>query len=186
MSPEQASGKPADARSDIFSFGVLLYEMLGGRRPFTGNTDLQVLQAIQHSPAQPLGDDVPLLLRSAVEKALEKDPAERYQSMRDLVVDLKRATRQTVSEASPLPTGGSKPSSRPWKRIVIGAAALAAVAGGATWTILRPKSSDSGPRLEYTQLTNFADSAVAPTLSPDGRMLAFIRSENTFEGPGDV
>jgi serine/threonine protein kinase/sugar lactone lactonase YvrE len=186
MSPEQASGKPVDARSDIFSFGVLLYEMLGGRRPFTGNTDLQVLQAIQHSPAQPLGDDVPLLLRSAVEKALEKDPAERYQSMRDLVVDLKRATRQTVSEASPLPTGGSKPSSRPWKRIVIGAAALAAVAGGATWTILRPKSSDSGPRLEYTQLTNFADSAVAPTLSPDGRMLAFIRSENTFEGPGDV
>jgi Tol biopolymer transport system component len=63
---------------------------------------------------------------------------------------------------------------------------LAAVAGGATWTILRPKLSDSAPRLEYTQLTNFADSAVAPTLSPDGRMLAFIRSENTFEGPGDV
>jgi serine/threonine protein kinase len=186
MSPEQASGKPVDARSDIFSFGVLLYEMLGGRRPFTGNTDLQVLQAIQHSPAEPLGDDVPLLLRSAVEKALEKDPAERYQSMRDLVVDLKRATRQTVSEAAPLPTGSSKPSSRPWKWIAIGAAALAAVAGGAAWTILRPKLSDSAPRLEYTQLTNFADSAVAPTLSPDGRVLAFIRSENTFEGPGDV
>jgi len=186
MSPEQASGRPVDARSDIFSFGVLLYEMLGGRRPFTGNTDLQVLQAIQHSPAEPLGDDVPLLLRSAVEKALEKDPAERYQSMRDLVVDLKRATRQTVSEAAPLPTGSGKPSSRPWQWIAIGAAALAAVAGGAAWTILRPRLSDSAPRLEYTQLTNFADSAVAPTLSPDGRMLAFIRGENTFEGPGDV
>ncbi|MGD0777994.1 MAG: protein kinase [Candidatus Solibacter sp.] len=184
MSPEQASGKPVDARSDIFSFGVLLYEMLGGRRPFTGNTDLQVLQAIQHSPAEPLGDDVPLLLRSAVEKALEKDPAERYQSMRDLVVDLKRATRQTVSEAAPLPTGSSKPSSRPRKWIAIGAAALVAI-GGIAWAILRPKPPDT-PRLEYTQLTKFADSAVAPTLSPDGRMLAFIRGTSTFEGPGDV
>ena len=51
---------------------------------------------------------------------------------------------------------------------------------------MRSKSADGAPRLEYTQLTNFADSAVAPTLSPDGRMLAFIRGENTFEGPGDV
>ncbi len=186
MSPEQASGNPVDARSDIFSFGVLLYEVLGGRRPFTGNTDLQVLQAIQHSQAEPLGDDVPPLLRSAVEKALEKDPAERYQSMRDLVVDLKRAARQTVSEASPLPGRSSTPNSRPWKWIAIGAAALAALAGGVAWTILRPKSWDSARRPEYTRLTNFADSAVAPTLSPDGRMLAFIRGENTFEGPGDV
>ena len=55
MSPEQASGKPVDARSDIFSFGVLLYEMLGGRRPFTGSTDLLVLQAVIHVPADPLG-----------------------------------------------------------------------------------------------------------------------------------
>ena len=65
--------------------------MLGGRRPFTGNTDLQVLQAILHSSAEPLGEAVPLPLRSAIEKAIEKDPAERYQSMRDLVVDLRRA-----------------------------------------------------------------------------------------------
>ena len=55
ISPEQASGKPVDARSDIFSFGVLLYEMLGGRRPFTGSTDLLVLQAVIHVPADPLG-----------------------------------------------------------------------------------------------------------------------------------
>ena len=102
MSPEQASGRQVDARSDIFSFGVLLYEMLGGRRPFTGNTDLQVLQAILHSPAEPLGEDVPLLLRSAVEKALEKDPAERYQSMRDLVVDLRRCDfHQQISGLDP-------------------------------------------------------------------------------------
>ncbi len=186
MSPEQASGKPVDARGDIFSFGVLLYEMLGGRRPFTGNTDLQVLQAIQHSPAAPLGDDVPRLLRSAVEKALEKDPDERYQSMRDLVVDLKRAARQTVSEPAPAPARGGKPGRSRWKRMAIGAAALVAVAGAAGWFLPRPGSGGAAPRLEYTQLTNFADSAVAPTLSPEGRMLAFIRSDNPFEGPGDV
>ncbi|MDP9170010.1 MAG: protein kinase [Acidobacteriota bacterium] len=185
MSPEQASGKPVDGRSDIFSFGVLLYEMLSGRRPFTGTTNLQVLQAILHSPPEPLGNDVPPSLCSAVEKALEKDPAERYQSMRDLVIDLKRATRQTVPASAPAPSGSSKPTSRPWKRIAIGAAVLAALAGGVMWVVLRTKSP-AAPRPEYTQLTNFADSAVAPTLSPDGRMLAFIRSENTFEGPGEV
>jgi serine/threonine protein kinase/WD40 repeat protein len=184
MSPEQAAGKPVDTRSDIFSFGVLIYELLGGRRPFTGNTDLQVLQAIQHSPAEPLGEDVPLRLRSTVEKALEKDPAERYQSMRDLVVDLKRAARQTVPEPAPAPVRGDKPGRRSLIRIAAGAAALVAIASGIAWIILRPKSPDTAPR--YSQLTNFADSAVAPTLSPDGRMLAFIRSENTFEGPGEV
>ena len=186
MSPEQAAGKPVDARSDIFSFGVLLYELLGGRRPFTGNTDLQVLQAILHATAEPLGEAVPLPLRSAVEKALEKDPAQRYQSMRDLVVDLRRATRQTVAEPMPVPVWSDKPSRHPWKWMAIGAAALVAIAGGAGWVLLRPKSPNAPPRLEYSQLTNFADSAVAPDLSPDGRMLAFIRGENTFSGPGEV
>src|SRR3984885_2755492 len=186
MSPEQAGGKPVDARSDIFSFGVLLYELLGERRPFTGNTDLQVLQAILHGPAEPLGEDVPLSLRSTVEKALEKDPAERYQSMRDLVVDLKRATRQTVAVLARTAVRREKPSPRDWRWIAIGTAALVAIAGVAGWILLRSKSPDNTPRLEYTQLTNFADSVVAPTLSPDGRMLAFIRGESTFIGTGEV
>jgi serine/threonine protein kinase/tetratricopeptide (TPR) repeat protein len=94
MSPEQAAGKPLDARSDIFSFGVMLYEMVAGRRPFAGATDLETLQTILHGRAQPLGDDVPSALRTVVEKAIEKDPAERYQSARDLVVDLRRLTRE--------------------------------------------------------------------------------------------
>src|SRR5262245_31129253 len=93
MSPEQASGKPGDARSDIFSFGMVLYELLTGRRPFAGKTDLEVLTAITHSASEPLPDDLPVGLRMAVEKALEKDPAERYQGMRELVVDLKRVQR---------------------------------------------------------------------------------------------
>jgi Tol biopolymer transport system component len=95
MSPEQASGRPTDARGDIFSFGIVLYEQLAGRRPFEGATDLELLQTIIHGTAQPLGADVPFALRMVVEKALEKDPADRYQSARDLVVDLRRVTRQS-------------------------------------------------------------------------------------------
>src|SRR5438046_805620 len=78
MSPEQASGKPLDARSDIFSFGSMLFEMLAGRRPFEGATSLELLQAIIHRPALPLSEprpDLPVGLRMAVEKALDKDPA---------------------------------------------------------------------------------------------------------------
>src|SRR5881296_3235120 len=97
MSPEQASGRALDARSDIFSFGVVLYELLAGKRPFTGATDLEVLQTILHGTMAPLGEELPSGLRMAVEKALEKDPAERYQSMREMVVDLRRLTRQSGS-----------------------------------------------------------------------------------------
>ncbi len=179
MSPEQASGKPLDARSDIFSFGVTLYETLVGRRPFAGATDLEVLQTIIHGTPQPLGNEVPVVLRTVVEKALEKGPAERYQSMRELVIDLRRLTRQsvrTLARAMPRPARGFK-----WAAaIVLG---LLTVAVLTVFWLRRPAAP---ARLEYTQLTNFADSATSPALSPDGRMLAFIRGESTFIGPGQI
>jgi TolB-like protein len=99
MSPEQAAGKPLDARSDIFSFGVVLHEQLTGRRPFAGGTGFEELQRIMHAAPEPLGSDVPLPLRMVVDKALEKDPAERYQTMRDMVVDLRRVSRHTETGA---------------------------------------------------------------------------------------
>src|SRR5688572_10728662 len=78
MSPEQASGRPLDARSDVFSFGIVLYEALAGRRPFTGPTMPDVLYAILHVPPAPLPPEVPARLRLIVEKALEKEPADRF------------------------------------------------------------------------------------------------------------
>ncbi|MEP7352893.1 MAG: serine/threonine-protein kinase [Acidobacteriota bacterium] len=94
MSPEQAAAKTLDARSDVFSFGVVLYEMLSGRRPFSGGSHVELLHRLIHSSPDPLPGALPGFVRAIVEKALEKDPANRYQSMRDMVVDLKRAARQ--------------------------------------------------------------------------------------------
>jgi formylglycine-generating enzyme required for sulfatase activity len=96
MSPEQAGGRKLDSRSDVFSFGVVLYEALTGRRPFTAATDLELLQTIIHAPPAPLDADLPQALRAIVEKAIEKDPADRYQTMRDFVVDLRRVVRASA------------------------------------------------------------------------------------------
>jgi serine/threonine-protein kinase len=101
MSPEQASGKPVDARSDIFSFGIVLHELLAGRRPFEAKTDLELLQVIIHSAPQPLDREIPESLRNVVEKALEKDPADRYQTMREMVVDLRRLSRHKPDVTAP-------------------------------------------------------------------------------------
>jgi tRNA A-37 threonylcarbamoyl transferase component Bud32/predicted esterase len=100
MSPEQAAGQPLDARSDIFSFGVVLYEVLAGRRPFHGTSDLELRQNVVGAEPEQLPDSVPAAVRQIVEKAIEKDPAERYQTMRDFVVDLRRAVRRTGEHPS--------------------------------------------------------------------------------------
>ena len=135
MSPEQAAGQPVDARSDIFSFGVVLYELLAGRRPFEGATDLERLQALISRPAPPLAEsslDLPADLRNVVEKALERDPAERYQTARELVVDLRRLTRAPNGTAT---AGVGRAAPAPARRGVLlltaGALlAIAAIGGG--------------------------------------------------------
>jgi eukaryotic-like serine/threonine-protein kinase len=103
MSPEQARGLKVDHRSDIFSFGVVLHEMLAGEPPFKGETNVDLLYAITRAPAPPLGPHMPVEvapeLQRIADKCLEKDPNERYQGMRDLVVDL-RAARRRLESAS--------------------------------------------------------------------------------------
>ena len=127
MSPEQAAGKPVDQRSDVFSFGIVLYEALSGRRPFPGTSDLEVLQAIIHRPADPLPATLPIALRMIVEKALENDPADRYQSMQELAIDLRRLLRQKSPEyesglSAPITSRASRSA------IMIGVGAVAGVA----------------------------------------------------------
>jgi serine/threonine protein kinase/tetratricopeptide (TPR) repeat protein len=98
MSPEQALAGSLDARSDIFSFGVMLFEMLSGRRPFEGSTDLETLQAIIHTPAPSLAElcpDVPAGLCAAVARMLEKESAKRYQSAREMLAALRSLSRDS-------------------------------------------------------------------------------------------
>ena len=90
-----------DARSDVFSFGVVLYEMLAAGRPFTGGSGSRGLAEDHSCAPQRLGADVPASLEALVEKALEKEPADRYQSMRELVVDLRRTARKDPESGRP-------------------------------------------------------------------------------------
>jgi eukaryotic-like serine/threonine-protein kinase len=178
MSPEQASGRPLDPRSDIFTFGVLLYELLARRRPFEGSTDLETLRAVIGAEPQPLGENVPDALRTVVDKAIEKDPAERYQSMRDLVVDLKRIARKTTSEWRP-------PVARRARFVATWPGALVVIAGiGAALAIAlneparEPVTAAPTKTIQFNVLppdgTTFTnDRGLSLAISPDGRQIAF-------------
>jgi len=131
MSPEQARGEKVDLRSDVFSFGIVLYEMLSGKPPFQGKTGLDTAAAILHAAPPrlpPLGPgvmaDVSADIQRVVDKCLEKDPANRYQSMKDVVVDLRTARRRLESGVQSVPIASS-PSRRSTRRLGL------AVAGGA-------------------------------------------------------
>ena len=185
MSPQQAAGEPLDARSDIFSFGIVLHELLAGRRPFRGSSDLEVLQAIQHQLPEPLPDGVPAALRAAVEKALEKDPAERYQSMRELVVDLRRVLRQKPSTAEPgrPELAGSRPGAHTWRwwtaASLVVVVALAAATAVVLWT-RRPPAAVDNPLADarFTRVTDYDSAELDGAISPDGRFLTFLSDRN--------
>ena len=178
MSPEQASGKPLDARSDVFSFGVVLYELVAGHRPFAGTSNLEVLQAIIHGEPKPLGDEVPLPLRMIVDKALEKDPAERYQTMKDLVVDLRHVARQKTETAAAPIVLSARGRWLPWVAVTVLAGA-GLVAGGMVWA-RRGAAPDPERAVQFTlSLADLPESnqpVGMPIPSPDGQFLLFLAS----------
>ncbi len=173
MSPEQASGKPVDARSDIFSFGILLYEALGATRPFTGATDRELLAAIREDTPAPLPHTLPFRLRMAIEKSLEKDPAERYQAARELVVDLRRLLRQSQEELV-APRQPAAPLHRqPMRRWIVAAILLLAAAGLGAWRYLG-QPANVPAAVSFQRITDFVGIEEAPAISPDGKIVAFI------------
>ncbi len=192
MSPEQARGEELDSRTDLFSFGAVLYEMATGRGAFRGNTAAMIHDAILNREPPELSETSAVMgdgLGHILKKALEKDRRLRYQSAAELRTDLERLKRDTesgvVAKASGRTDAAGEEKKHKW--IWAGVAAGLALAA-AVGTIFYLRSSGTGKvgTRKWEQLTFFTDSAVYPALSPDGRMLAYLRGESTFMGPGDV
>ncbi len=192
MSPEQARGEELDARTDLFSFGAVLYEMATGRGAFRGNTAAMIHDAILNREPTELSGTSTVMgdgLGHILKKALEKDRRLRYQSAAELRTDLERLKRDTesgvVAQASGRTGTAGDGKKRKWIWAeVAGGLALAAAVG--TILYLQFAKSEKVQTGKWEQLTFFTDSAVYPALSPDGRMLAYLRGAGTFMGPGDV
>ena len=177
MPPEQVEGKEADERSDIFSFGVVFYEMITGERPFTGDTQAAVLASLLKDQPQPMSrrqPPTPRALERLVRKCLEKKPDDRWQSARDLkpaleLIDLDAppsTTSASIPIQAPPPRGGKRGL---W--LGIAAAVLIAV-GGVAWSLWPKAAPARATRFQVTLPEGVAfDTYVS--VSPDGRKLLF-------------
>ncbi|MGA9626632.1 MAG: protein kinase, partial [Bryobacteraceae bacterium] len=177
MSPEQAESKPVDARSDIFSFGAVLYEMATGTRAFHGDSKLSTLSAVlRENPKPPsqVASDVPRELDRIIARCLRKDPARRFQAMPDLKVALEDLKEESDSGTAELAAGGiGAPVAKPRFRLMLAAATVALlVAAGAGWFFLRPAPKPLPP-MQSVPLTTYTGSQGHPSFSPDGSQVAF-------------
>jgi serine/threonine protein kinase/Tol biopolymer transport system component len=185
MSPEQAQGKPADRRSDVFSFGVVLYELITGRRAFDGDSRMSTLAAILTGEVEAPTHVVPDLsrdLEKLIVRCLRKNPERRWQSMADLKVALEDLREE--SQAGPALMPPNVPVRR-WKRdaIIVGAPVVAIAVAVGIWQSQRTPPVVFRPSL--TRLTSDLGSTGYPAISQDGKILAYA-SDRSGDGNLDI
>jgi len=172
MAPEQLRGQPADHRSDIFSFGAVLYEMLSGRRAFLGDTAIETMNAILKEDPPELahsGRQVPPGLERIVSHCLEKKPDERFQSARDLAFDLGSLSTATVASGAV----GAVPAASRWQRRLTLATAGLAVVALALWAGARLASGGAVGSLVMKRLTFRRGNVLMARFAPDGQTVVY-------------
>jgi eukaryotic-like serine/threonine-protein kinase len=170
MSPEQVRGQAVDHRSDIFSLGIILYELLSGKRAFQGESSADMMTAILREDPPELPDSVPLGLRQIVHRCLEKKPQERFQSARDLAFALR-----SLSGSTGVAKIVGAPASR--HRWLVGAAIAIPAALAVFFAVLwftRPQALDLSS-CHYTPFATDAEPETNPSWSPDGKSIAYLK-----------